>query len=171
MPCSYQGNALLKIGPETPQTTSSIKIKEGIISSDSQDFITAYQAISLHPPAPFGLSAGPSWSHGAVDITCDPVLNPPCLFVSWWDTVRQLHLSSVIMALLPFYACLPSLQSHLDSHPCHPAPPTLLPSSQPPKCSRQDWLWWHLGPSLSTDQADALSIFQGLCMLNRKVAI
>lgn len=94
MDCSYQGNALLKIGPETLQTTDAIKIKAGIISSDSQGLIIALQArtVSLQPRS-LGLSAGPCWSHREVDISSDPVLNPPRLFLSWCDTVRELFVS------------------------------------------------------------------------------
>lgn len=94
MDCSYQGNAILKIVPETPQTTNAIKIKKGIISSDSQSLIIALQAraVSLHRRSR-GVSAGPRWSHREVDISSDPVLNPPRLFLSWCDTVRQLFVS------------------------------------------------------------------------------
>lgn len=94
MDCSYQGNAVLKIGPETLQTANAIQIKAGIISSDSQGLIIPLQAraVSLHPRS-LGVSAGPRWSHRAIDLSSDPVLNPPRLFLSWCDTVRQLFVS------------------------------------------------------------------------------
>ena len=94
MDCSYQGNALLKIGPETPQTANAIKIKAGIISSDSQGLIITLQARTVSPhPCSLGLSAGPCWSHRAVDTSSDPDLNPPRLFLFQCDTVRQLFVS------------------------------------------------------------------------------
>jgi len=94
MGCSYQGNALQKIGPETPQTANAIEIKAGIISSDSQGFIIALQAKTVSPhPRSLGLSAGPCQSHRAVDISSDPVLSPPHFFLSQCDTVRQLFVS------------------------------------------------------------------------------
>lgn len=92
MDCSYQGNALLKIGHETPQTTKATFVfKSRNLHSDSQGLIIALQAstVSLHPCC-LGLSAGLCWSHRAVDVYADPILNPPHLFLSQCDTVRQL---------------------------------------------------------------------------------
>lgn len=91
---SYQGNALPKTGPETPQTNNTIVMKAGISSSDSQALGISPQArnVSLAPLLPWW-PAGPRWSHRAAAISSDPVGDPPLLFLSQCDTVRQLLVS------------------------------------------------------------------------------
>lgn len=107
----FQGNALLKIGPETPQTTNEIKIKAGIIISDSQVLIIAFldRTFSPHPHS-LGLPVGPCWSHRAVRhiFWCYPLSFLPFSFPVW-HCQATLHFSSVIMVLFLFHVCLPLL--------------------------------------------------------------
>lgn len=105
----YQGNALLKIGPETPQTTNAIKINAGIIISDSQALIIAFldRTFSSHLHS-LDLPAGPCWSHRAVKhIFWSHPKSSQTFSFPVWHCQATLHFSSVIMVPFPFHVCFP----------------------------------------------------------------
>lgn len=119
---SYQGNALLKTGPETPQTNNTILMKAGISSSDSQALSISPQARTFtHTPAPSVASGATLESQSSSHPFWSCRRSSPPFPFPVWHCQATLSLSSVITALFPFRACLPSLRS---------SPPAVLPGTK-----------------------------------------